>query len=66
MKLANMKMITIIMDNSLIAGRFRLGPRISEGSFGTVLAGKDEQTGNPVAIKRLYLGKNIDKVLREI
>ncbi|MCQ3930703.1 MAG: hypothetical protein DPW16_09595 [Chloroflexi bacterium] len=37
----------------IIAGRYRLGKRLAKGGMGTVFYGRDQQTGEQVAIKRL-------------
>ncbi len=44
-------------EPSLILGRYELGPPIGEGGMGEVFRGRDRQTGETVAIKRLKSGR---------
>ncbi|MBV1859027.1 MAG: protein kinase [Nannocystaceae bacterium] len=41
---------------ALIAGRYRLGPRLGAGGMGVVHRAHDEQTGEDVALKVVFLG----------
>src|SRR3954451_308462 len=40
----------------LVLGRYRLGPRLGSGGFGTVFAAREERLGRPVAGKVIPLG----------
>jgi hypothetical protein len=39
------------VDSELVLGRYRLGPRLGAGGFGTVYAATDERLERPVAVK---------------
>jgi eukaryotic-like serine/threonine-protein kinase len=40
-----------VVDAELVLGRYRLGPRLGAGGFGTVYAATDERLQRPVAVK---------------
>jgi eukaryotic-like serine/threonine-protein kinase len=44
------------LDAGLAMGRYRLGPRLGAGGFGTVYAARDERLERPVAIKVIPAG----------
>src|SRR5829696_4435756 len=51
-------------DPSLALGRYRLGPRIGAGGFGTVYEARDERLGRAVAVKAIPAGGRADERAR--
>ncbi len=47
---------------ALIGGRYRLGVRLGAGGMGVVHRARDEQTGNDVALKIVFLGAGTDSI----
>jgi eukaryotic-like serine/threonine-protein kinase len=43
-------------DDGLALGRYRLGPRLGSGGFGTVFSARDERLNRPVAVKVMPAG----------
>ncbi|MCR9166062.1 MAG: protein kinase domain-containing protein [Nannocystaceae bacterium] len=47
---------------ALVGGRYRLGPRLGAGGMGVVHRARDEQTGNDVALKVVFLGPGTEDI----
>jgi hypothetical protein len=57
--------VTSTANGRLVAGRYRLGPRLGTGSMGAVWLGRDELLGREVAVKQVLLPAGTDDAVAD-